>query len=134
MKKAMIIIEALIALLILFIVVVTSFSNLKFLNSLNLKKQSYEDYYMVSSSIKDKLASTICEDTNIKSGEFNEFTFKASCEKIKQLRTYVVAIDEDEVSGNFGAYLMYLNLVNLEISKDNIVKNYSYYKTIYKKI
>ncbi len=134
MKKAMITIEVLVSMLILFLVVATSFSNIKFFNIINEKKDGYEEHYMNVLSLKDKLSSTICQTLQKQEGEFNGYSFLATCEKVQELRTYMKAIEDDEVSGNVGFHMMKLYKVTLNLKKENFSKEQSYYMTVAQKL
>lgn len=131
----MITIEVLISMLILFLVIVASLSNIKFFNLVNKKKESYEDYYMTVLSLKDKLSLDICEKKQKIEGEFNGFTYTATCEKKKELRTYYYpSVDNKDLTpGNKGDTLVLLYLVQLELKINTIEKSYSYYVTRYEK-
>ena len=61
MKKAMITIEVLVSMLILFLIISTSFESMKFFNILTQKKENYEDQYIAVLSVKDKISNTICK-------------------------------------------------------------------------
>ena len=134
MKKAMITIEVLISMLILFLVLATYFSNIKFFNLMIEKKVNYEDEYITVLSLKDKLSSTICKTSLKEEDDFNGFHYIASCEKVKELRTFVKGFEEDDLSGNIGNYLLKLYKVNLGLQKGKFSKQNSYYITISEKI
>jgi len=129
----MITIEVLVSMLILFLVIATSFSNIKFFNILNEKKESYEEQYVTVLSLKDKLSSTICKTSLNQEGSYNGFSYNVTCTKEKELRTYVVDRENYTESGNYGNRLMQLYKVELELFKEKYTRKYSYYKTIYSK-
>lgn len=129
MKKAMITIEVLISLLILFLVIATSFSNIKFFNIMIEKKLNYEDEYMATLSIRDSLSSTICKTSLKEEGDFNGFSYIATCEKIKELRTFRQGFELDDPSGNIGNYLLKLYRVDFELNKGAFYAQQSYYIT-----
>lgn len=130
----MITIEVLISMLILFLVIATSFSNIKFFNIINHKKQTYEELYITVQSLKDKLSSNICQTSLAEEGEFNGFTYVATCTKIQELKTYITATEDDEISGNYGNTLMQLYKITLTLRDDAFEKEYNYYKTISRKL
>lgn len=126
MKKAMITIEVLVAMLILFLVITTSFSNIKFYNIMNDKKRAYEDTYMNVLSIKDKISSTICKTMLKEEGNFNDVHFIATCQKLKELRTFRLGMELGDPSGNIGNYLMKLYEVTLVLNGEKYEKVYTY--------
>lgn len=134
MKKAMITIEVLISMLILFLVISTSFTTIKFFNIQIKKRVNYEDKYINFLTLKDKLSNKICKNSLVENGTFNGFSYSAKCEKVKELRTFKKAFDEDEVSGNIGNYLMTLYKVTLQLKKNNFTHSQSYFLTRSKKI
>ncbi len=122
----MITIEVLVSMLILFLVIATSFENIKFFNMLNEKKLSYEEQYITVLSLKDKLSLTVCKTSQREEGEFNGFTYIATCEKKKELRSFEKGFDIDDPSGNIGNYLIKLYEVNLQLKQGRINKIYHY--------
>jgi len=129
MKKAMITIEVLVSMLILFLVISTSFSSIKFFNIMSIKKQDYENEYMLVLSLRDKLSQTICKTSLYEDGKFNGYSYTASCDKVKELRTFVSGDEETSISGNIGKYSIQLYKVNLVLSKKNYFKKNNYYVT-----
>lgn len=126
MKKAMITIEVLISMLILFLVIATSFSSIKFFNIQIDKRQLYEEKYINILSLKDKLSSTICKTSFSQEGILNGYEYSANCTKIKELRTYKKAFEDDEVAGNFGNFMIKLYRVNVTLKKGNRSQNENY--------
>jgi hypothetical protein len=126
MKKAMVTIEVLVSMLILFLVISTSFEGIKFFNIINNKKSNYEDEYIAVLNIKDKISANICKTSSSMQGTINDFNYKASCENLKELRTFKKAFDLDDPSGNIGNYIVKLYRVNISLKKDNYEKNYNY--------
>ena len=129
MKKAMLTIEVLVALLILFLVIAASTTSLKSFGIINHKKNDYEKEYMVVLSIKDMLHDKICVSSMSQMGTFDGYSYKAECEKIKELRSYKKAFELGDPEGNIGPYIMRLYKINLHISKNRFIKNYVYYVT-----
>jgi len=134
MKKAMLTIEVLISMLILFLVISMSFSDINFFNILNKKKQNYEDIYIEVLNLRSKLSSDICDVIQEKDGKINDFSYSVKCEKLKQMRTYKKADEAGDSSGNIGPYLVKLYLIKLKLTRENIEKEFYYYKTISKKV
>jgi uncharacterized protein YxeA len=133
MKKAMITIEVLVSLLILLLVIATSTSSVRFFQIVLKQKQNYEDRYIVVLNIKDTLSSKICKRSFKEEGSFNGFNYEATCESVKELRSFKKDVD-DEGSGNIGDYLLTLYKVNLYLHKDNLEKSYDYYVTVPKEL
>ena len=126
----MLTIEVLIAMLILFIVVVTVTTSLKFFNTTSKQRERYENSYITLLNIKDFISPTICQkDILEKYGELNDYQFQAKCKLVKRLNEYKIAFDIDEESGNFGNRIVRLYLVDLNISKGNFKKSLKYYIT-----
>ncbi|MEA2019439.1 MAG: hypothetical protein U9N59_13455 [Campylobacterota bacterium] len=130
MKKSMITIEILVSLLILFLVIVTSTTSIKFFQTVNKQKSNYEDQYIAVLSLKDKLSSSICISKFKEEGIWNGFGYTAICTKTNELKSFKKGFDIDEPSGNIGNYMMNLYTVKLVIEN----KNYSYYITHGKKL
>lgn len=130
MKKAMITIEALVALLILFLAIATSVETIKFFQIIEKKKISIEDEYMIVLNIKSKLSNKICKNYLKKEGELNGYTYKATCKRLEELRSYKIGFDIGDPSGNTGRYLMKFYEVDLVIKKDDYNKSYVYYVTV----
>ncbi len=126
MKKAMITIEVLVSLLILFLVIATSFSNIKFFNIMIEKKVTYEDEYITVLSLRDKLSSSICQTSFKEENDFNGFHYIASCEKVKELKSFIKGSEDSDISGNIGTSLISLYRINLKINKNNYEKTHTY--------
>lgn len=134
MKKAMITIEVLVAMLILFLVISTSFTSIKFFNMQIEKRATYEDKYINFLTLKDKLSKQICKNSMISNGTFNGLSYRVRCEKVKELKTFRKGFELGEVSGNLGNYLITLHKVTLDIEKNNVIQSQSYFLTRGKKI
>ncbi len=128
----MITIEVLISLLILFIVVTTMTMSLKQFSLFRQKERNYEQFYISVTSIKDSIDARICTKTMALQGEFEDFTYTATCTQKKSLRSYTIG-DEDTPPGNNGAWLVTLYDITLTLKKQNLEKEYHYAKTILKK-
>ena len=129
MKRAMITIEVLVALLILFLVIAASTNSIKFFQMVNGKKNNIENEYMIVLNVRDILAHQICSHSQRAEGSFDNYTYTATCEKQKEIRSYQKGFDIGDPSGNIGNYLMDLYKVHLEIKKANFDKQYIYYIT-----
>jgi hypothetical protein len=129
MKKAMLTIEVLVALLILFLVITSSTMSLKSFGIINNKKSQYEKEYMSVLNIKDILQDDICVKSMTKTGKFDGYTYKAQCAKEKELRNYQKAFEIGDPEGNIGSYMIRLYKVNLHVSKGRLSKNYIYHLT-----
>lgn len=126
MKKAIVTIEVLISMLILFLITSTSFEAIKFFNIISEKKVNYEDEYITVLSIKDKISSDVCNSSLTLEGILNGYKYQASCKKLQELRNYKKAITEDELSGNIGSYFIGLYNVSLVLNKGSYEKKYEY--------
>lgn len=126
MKKAMLTIEVLVALLILFLVIASSTNTIKFFQIIENKKTTIEDEYIVVQNIKEKLSDSVCKEELKEQGSLNGYDYIAECEKLNELKSYQKALDVGDSSGNIGNYLMTLYSVKLNIKKDNFDKDYVY--------
>jgi len=135
MKKAMLTIEVLVALLILFLVIAGSTTIMKSFQIVNKQKNQYEKEYMVVLSIKDLLSSRhICVSKLSQEGNYDGFSYKAECTKIKELRNYKKPLDYGGKEGNIGSYLLKLYKVDLDIKQGKFNKNFTYYITVGDKV
>lgn len=134
MKKAIITIEVLISLLILFLIIATSSTTLKVFQSVLIKKDIYEKEYITVLSIKDKISHEICTKKSQLEGRYNGFDYKANCRKLKESRTFKKAFEGDEKNGAFGNYIMRLNSIKLELKKGSYSSEYNYIKTTNEKV
>ena len=130
MKKAMITIEVLISMMILFLVISTSFTTIKFFN-INIKKKFfYEDNYIELLNIKEKISLSLCRQNIFEmSGNLNGYNYIAQCIEEKEKRNYIKSIDLDGVSGNYGNYIVRLFLIKITIEKGKLKNEYRYYIT-----
>ena len=129
MKKAMITIEVLVALLILFLVIASSTNTIKFFQIVDRKKTTIEEEYMIVLNIKDILSNSVCKKELKEEGVTNGYSYTVECEKQEELKSYKKALDLDESSGNIGNHIMRFYKVKLNIKKENFDKNYVYYIT-----
>ena len=119
--------------LILFLVISTSFSSMKFLTILSTKKAIYEDKYITIINLKEKLASTICRTSLKEEDDFSGVHFTTKCEKLKELKSFQKGV-EDEDTGNVGNYLITLYKVQLSLKNEVIQIDLDYYITVSEKI
>lgn len=131
LRLAMMTVEVLVAMVIIFLTIVLSASTVKYFNMSFIKKEQYVDIYTTVLSIKDKIEKDVC----IKKvdGRINGFSYTAKCRLIQQIPNYQAPIDIDDIGGNIGSYMMKLYQVSLEVKKDRIHKNIDYYVTKAKK-
>ena len=134
MKRAMITIEVLVSLLILFMVVATSVTTIKHLGLIQTQQMRYEDIYRVVFNIKDYIDADICQKKMRISGTLNDFEFKAVCRLKRQKRTYVKAFEKGDIEGNFGDKMASLFQVTITLKKENFKKEYSYEKFTLKRM
>jgi len=128
MKSAMITIEVLVSLLILFMVVATSVTTIKHLNIVRTQQVRYEDIYRAVINIKDYIDADICSKKVSMSGNFNGFQYHAVCKEEVEQRKYVKAFEEGEPEGNIGNLMAILSKVTVTLKKGNFQKSYSYQK------
>ena len=128
-RFAMMTIEVLIALVIIFMTIVMSASTVKYFNMTFQKKVQYIDIYTTVLSVKDKINDDICSKESHIEGMFNNFTYTAECKQLRESPNFVHAADETEVSGRAGIYMMQLNEVSLIVKYGHIKKKYTYYLT-----
>ncbi|MEA3521878.1 MAG: hypothetical protein U9R50_02795 [Campylobacterota bacterium] len=133
-KKAMMTIEVLIALVIIFLAIVMNTTAVKFFNMTYAKKDQYINFYTTALSIKDNIASEICYQNMKIEGQLNNFTYQATCTLNNEIPNFLKAADIDEVSGHTGPYMMQLFYVSLELKNKNFIKSLTYYITKAKKI
>ena len=134
MKSAMITIEVLISLLILFMVVATSVTTIKHLNFVQMQQVKYEDVYRVLINVKDYIDADICQKKRLMSGTFNDFKYKAQCIQEFEKRKYVKAFEQGDPEGNIGNVLAILSKVVITLKKNNFKKKYSYQKFTTKRL
>jgi len=134
LKRAMITIEVLVSLLILFMVVATSVTTIKHLGLIQTQQMRYEDIYRVVLNLKDYIDADICQKKMNISGTLNDFEFKAKCRQEVQRRIYVKAFKPGDMEGNFGDKMVRLFKVTITLKKENFKKEYSYQKFTIKRV
>ena len=131
MRLAMMTIEVLVAMLILFITITTSSTVIKFLTQVKTKQSNYEDIYIAVLSIKDQHAHMNCEEPL--NGTLNDFHYHITCQKIQESKNYIKSGEIDEPSGLIGPFTVRLYDVKMTLKKDTFEHSYSYFYTIYQK-
>lgn len=133
MKQAMITIEVLVSLLILFMVVATSVTTVKHLNIVRTQQVRYEDIYRAVINIKDYIDADICSKKLSMNGHLNGFEYHAVCKKELENRSYFKDWENNK-DGNVGNTMVKLFAVILTLRQDKYKKTYSYQKMITKKL
>jgi len=131
MRLAMMTVEVLVAMLILFITITTSSTVIKFLNQVKTKQSSYEDIYIAVLSIKDQHAHMSC-DAPI-NGALNGFHYNITCQRVQKSKNYIHSGEADEPSGFIGPFTIALYDVKMTLKRDTFQHSYSYFYTTYKK-
>lgn len=131
MRLAMMTIEVLVALLILFITITTSSTVIKFLTQVKTKQSSYEDIYIAVLSIKDQYAHMSCKEPI--NGTLNDFHYNITCKKLQESKNYVHSDETDDPSGLIGPFIVGLYDVKMTLKKDTFEHSYSYFYTTYQK-
>lgn len=134
MRKAVITIEVLISMLILFLVVATSVTALKHSFLVELKKDKYQSYYYIFFNIKSSIESEICQSKQYLEGRIDDFVFSATCYRKKRLLSYVKSLEPDEPYGNIGPVQYTLYEIKINLRKGLYDEVYTYYKTIAEQI
>ena len=122
----MITLEVLVALIILFFAIMTSTAGTKLYTSTQIQKQNYEELYMATTSIVDKIKDEICSKNMLIEGVYNDFSYRATCSLEKESKNYQKAFDLGDPEGLIGKYQLRLYRVDLAIEKNNFFKTLSY--------
>jgi len=135
LKKAMITIEILISILILFLVIATSVTMIKQLRMVEQKEQKYENIYIAFSNISNYLEDTICTKGYLhQKGIFSNVSYDAKCKLISKQKSYQKSFEEGDPEGNIGDTLLLFYEIDLLLSLDHKQNSFKYYKTIAKKL
>jgi hypothetical protein len=129
MKRAMITIEVLIALLILFLSIMISMGAFKFVQQVKYKQENIQRLYMTVINIRNKIKKELCGVPVIK-GEFDGFKYTAQCTLLRESRTYMNSYDFDtmkDTSGLNGPFIARIYKIRLEVKNKKIYKTYQYY-------
>lgn len=122
----MITLEVLVALLILFFAIMTATAATKLYTSTQIQKQNYEELYIASTSIIDKIRDDICSKNMLIEGVYNEFKYRATCSLDKESKNYQKAFDLGDPEGLIGRYQLRLYKVDLAIEQNSFYKTLSY--------
>jgi len=123
----MITLEVLVSLMVLFFAIATSTAAMKLYASMQIQKQNYEELYIATTSIIDKIKSDICSKNMLMEGLYNGFSYRATCSLEKESQNYQKAFDLGEPEGLIGGYQLRLYRVDLSIEKNNFFKTLSYF-------
>jgi len=130
-KKAIITIEVLIALIILFSAVVLTTSSIRSLNLFSLKKEIYKNSYIAVLSIRSLLEN---RKLNINGGEIrgkiDGYSYIIKYHVEKQKRSFIIG-ETSQLTGNLGIYMMFLFKCNLIIKNRYEDRDYIFYITQY---
>lgn len=122
-KKAIITIEVLIALIILFGAIVTTTTAIKNLNIFNFKKDFYIQNYIVVNNIRSLLTNKILNQQGNKfDGDICGYKYSIDCIPKKSKRTYITA-ETKTMTGNFGSYNIVLFECKVIATNDNRMIN-----------
>jgi len=127
-KSAMITVEVLVALIILFLAVVTATTGTKLYISTQMQKQNYEDLYIATTSVIDKINDDLCLREMFLEGKYNNFTYNAKCVLKNESRNYKKGFDIGDNEGLIGRYQLKLYEVELTLSRKNFSKKFIYSK------
>ena len=115
-------------------VVATSVTTIKHLNSVQTQQVRYEDVYRAIINIKDYIDADICQKKSSMRGTFNDFEYTAKCTQELEKRKYVKAFEKGDPEGNVGDVMAILSKVIITLKKDNFKKKYSYQKFTTKRL
>jgi len=124
----MITVEVLVALIILFLAVVTATTGTKLYISTQMQKQNYEDLYIATTSVIDKINDDLCLREMFLEGKYNNFTYNAKCVLKNESRNYKKGFDIGDNEGLIGRYQLKLYEVELTLSRKNFSKKFIYSK------
>jgi len=128
MRRAILTIEVLISLLILFMIVAISITSVKHLDIIRTQQVRYGNVYRAVNNIKDYISADICSKKFSMDGHLNGFKYHAVCKQQAQKRNYVVAFQSGDRQGNIGNLLAILSKVTITLKKGNFKKSYTYQK------
>ncbi len=115
-------------------VVATSVTTIKHLDSIQTQQMRYEDVYMAIINIKDYVDADICQKKRSMNGTFNDFKYTVKCTQEFEKREYLKAFNLGDPEGNIGNVMTILSKVTITLKKNNFKKKYSYQKFTTKKI
>ena len=118
-RKAVITIEVLIALIVMFSAVVLTTSSIRTLNLFKLKKEKYEVNYTTVLSLKAMFENRAFDQNGGKfTGSINGFSYEMSYKLNENKRTYVLG-ETDALGGNIGPYYIFLYVCELKLFKNS---------------
>ncbi len=136
MRKAMITIEILISMMILFIVILASVNTIKHLKMIYMQQIHHENLFVEVLNIKQLLSSDICKKFKEKRGVSNGYEYAVKCHKLTEKRSYIKDT-ERELYGNHGNTMVEMFRVDLVVKNrrfKNMQKVYQYYKVVTKNL
>lgn len=127
-NKGFTLIEVLLSLLILVVAIVSINASFKQFVMYKSKMDKYKNLYMTTLSIKDKILSQKLTDNLAGSGELNgiRYSYKVSL----AAKGYNIESDTETSTIGKGKFEIYLYKIDLKVGN----KNYTLYKTQYKKV
>jgi len=139
LKRAFLVIEVIISILITFLAIVTIVTAYKYKNLFNDKDKLYQNLYV---TVKSTISLLDKEDINInnlnyvlyKTFDLNDFSIKIFIKKIQSKRNYVIKAPGEGSSGNIGNLNYTLYEVKMIFKKNLFVKKYIIYLTKVKKL
>jgi len=138
-KRAFLVIEVIISILITFLAIVTIVTAYKYKNLFNNKDKLYQNLYItVKSTIswldKEKIDINSLNYVLYKTFNLNNFNVKVFIKKIQSKRNYVVRAPGEGPSGNIGNLNYTLYEVKMIFQKNSFIKKYLIYLTKVKKL
>lgn len=133
-RKAVITIEVLIALIVMFSAVVLTTSSVRTLNLFKLKKEKYEINYTSVLSLKAMFENRAFNPLGGSfTGKINGFDYEMKYKLVENRQTYVNG-ETAALSGNVGPYHIYLFECILDLIKDNTYSQSNFQILKYKKV
>ena len=116
MRRAIITIEVLIALVIIFAAIVLVSSTARSLAHFSIRKERYIDRYVTILSLAEKLHNEPLKQPETINGTLNGFDFTLDCRLAHSRKTYTVT--EEGQSGNIGDFLVKLYHCTISLEKE----------------
>ncbi|HIP37548.1 MAG TPA: hypothetical protein EYG85_11920 [Crocinitomix sp.] len=134
MKRAIITIEVLIALIIMFSAIVLVTSSIRSLNLFVFKKEHYENSYVTVLSIKSLLENReFLSASGLFSGELNGYKYQVDYRAINKKKSYIIG-ETALLTGNVGNSWITLYDCTLVLSTFKSSNQYTFQITRYKRI
>jgi len=131
MKRAVITIEVLIALVIIFSAIVLVTTAARSLNLFALKKERYQRTYVTALSLQEMLQNRSIPDTTTFTGMLNGFSYTIACRLAESRRNFVV--DEFGREGNTGSTLLKLYKCRMQlVNEEGLSAEYNFYLSRFK--